>query len=127
MSGRGHVSRDVHRAFWRLIADGWSTDRAAREVGVDRSTGLLWFTDAGGMPPIQCAEPSGRYLTFSEGEMALGRAAGLGVRQIARQLGHLPSTVSRELARGCLTRRPRGRYRAFIAQARAEQRARRPS
>jgi IS30 family transposase len=34
--------------------------------------------------------------------------------------------VSRELARGCLTRRPRGRYRASVAQARADERARRP-
>jgi transposase, IS30 family len=41
-------------------------------------------------------------------------------------LGRSPSTVSREMARGCLTRRPRGRYRASVAQARAEQRARRP-
>jgi transposase, IS30 family len=76
---------------------------------------------------MDLTEPRGRYLTFSEREeIALGRAANLGVRQIARQLGRAPSTVSREIARGCLTRRPRGRYRATVAQARAEQRARRP-
>jgi IS30 family transposase len=79
------------------------------------------------MPPLSLAEPSGRYLSFSEREeIALGRAAGLGVRQIARQLRRSPSTVSREVARGCLARRPRGRYRASVAQFRAEQRARRP-
>ncbi len=73
------------------------------------------------------AEPSGRYLSFAEREeIALGRAAGLSMRAIARQLGRSPSTVSREIARGCLTRRPRGRYKASLAQTRADARARRP-
>jgi transposase, IS30 family len=127
MAGRAHVPQEIHRRFWRLIVAGWSTEKAAWAVGVDRSTGLLWFTESGGMPPLELAEPSGRYLSFSEREeIALGRAAGVGIRRIARQLGRSPSTVSREMARGCLTRRPRGRYRASVAQARAEQRARRP-
>jgi transposase, IS30 family len=127
MAGTVHVPKEVHRQFWLLITDGWSTERASREVGVERTTGLLWFTKAGGMSPMDLAEPKGRYLTFSEREeIALGKAAKLGVREIARQIGRNASTVSRELARGCLTRRPRGRYRASVAQARAEQRARRP-
>ena len=50
-------------------------------MGIDRRTGLKWFTQAGGMPPVELAEPSGRYLSFSEREeIALHRAAGLGVR-----------------------------------------------
>jgi IS30 family transposase len=127
MAGRVHVPKVVHRRFWRLIADGWTTERASLEVGVEPSTGRLWFAQAGGMPPLDLAEPRGRYLSFSEREeIALGKAANLGVREIARQLGRAASTVSREIARGCLTRRPRGRYRASVAQARAEQRARRP-
>jgi IS30 family transposase len=125
--GRTPRPREVQRRFWRLIGMGWSTDNASGAVGIERSTGLRWFTEAGGMPPIKLADPSGRYLSFSEREeIALGRAAGRGVRQIARQLGRSPSTVSRELARGCLTRRPRGRYKATVAQARADARARRP-
>src|SRR4051794_37087408 len=79
------------------------------------------------MSPLDLAEPTGRYLTFDEREeIALLRAAGLGVREIARQVGRDASTISRELARGCLNRRPRGRYRASVAQFRAEERARRP-
>jgi IS30 family transposase len=79
------------------------------------------------MPPMSLAEPRGRYLSFAEREeIALDRAAGLGVREIARRLDRSPSTISRELARGCLNRRPRGRYRASLAQARADARARRP-
>jgi IS30 family transposase len=129
MGATGHVPlpKDVRRRFWRLIAGGTSTDGAGKAVGVDHSTALRWFTEAGGMPPLSLAEPTGRYLSFSEREeIALGRAEGLGVRQIARQLGRAPSTVSREIAHGCLQRRPRGRYRASVAQARAEERARRP-
>ncbi len=124
---RVRVRQEVRRRFWRLIAEGWSTVDAALAVGVEGSTGRAWFAQAGGMPPLDLAEPTGRYLTFAEREeIALLRAAGLGVRAIARRVGRDASTVSRELARGCLKRRPRGRYRASVAQARAEERARRP-
>jgi IS30 family transposase len=129
MGGNGHVRLpgELRRRFWQLIAAGASTDAAARVVGVDRRTGRRWFTEAGGMPPMQLAGGTGRYLSFAEREeIALDRAAGLGVREIARRLGRSPSTISRELDRGCLTRRPRGRYRASVAQARADARARRP-
>jgi transposase, IS30 family len=121
------LPKEVRRRFWRLVTAGASTVDAARAVGVLGSTGGRWFAEAGGMPPMALAEPKGRYLTFREREeIALGQAANLGVREIARQLGRAASTVSREIDRGCLTRRPRGRYRASVAQARAEQRARRP-
>jgi transposase, IS30 family len=126
-TGRVPLPKEVRRRFWRLIASGLSTDEASAAVRVERTTGLRWFTEAGGMPPMDLAEPSGRKLTFAEREeIALGRAAGPGVRQIARQLGRAASTVSREINRGCLNRRPRGRYRATLAQARADERARRP-
>ena len=95
--GRRLLPKEVRRGFWRSIVAGWSTEAASAAVGVERTTGLRWFTEAGGMPPMDLAEPQGRYLTFSEREeIALGRAANLGVRQIARQLGRAPSTVSRE-------------------------------
>ena len=47
------------------------------------------------------------------------------MREIARQLGRRLDDQP-ELARGCLTRRPRGRTGPSAAQARAEPRARRP-
>ena len=46
------------------------------------------------------------------------------MRAIARTLGRSPSTISRELRRG--TVRPKSGYRASVAQALADQRARRP-
>jgi transposase, IS30 family len=127
ITGPVPLPKELRRRFWRLVAAGSSTEAASAAVGVERTTGLRWFIEAGGIPPMNLAEPKGRYLSFSEREeIALDRAAGLGVREIARRLGRSPSTISREIARGCLTRRPRGRYRASVAQARADARARRP-
>jgi IS30 family transposase len=70
---------------------------------------------------------SGRYLSFSEREdIAIWRAQGLGVREIARRLGRSPSTISREVRRNASTRTYHLIYKASIAQWHAERRARRP-
>lgn len=66
--GRPEPSRAVQRAFWRLIAEGSTTEDAAAEVGVSTPVGSRWFRHAGGMPPIRMAEPTGRYLSFAERE-----------------------------------------------------------
>jgi IS30 family transposase len=71
--------------------------------------------------------PSGRYLSFTEREeIALGRAQGHGVREIARQLTRAPSTISRELRRNAATRSGGLEYRATTAQWHADRAARRP-
>jgi IS30 family transposase len=118
----------IRRRFWQLIAQGLPTHEVSALVGVSRRCGTTWFRHGGGMPPISLQEPSGRYLTLAEREeIALGRAAGESQRSIARRLGRSPSTVGRELhrnrERGAI--RP-GFYRATLAQAKAEERARRP-
>jgi IS30 family transposase len=70
---------------------------------------------------------SGRYLSFGEREeIALLRAQGRGVREIARRLRRSPSTISRELRRNASTRTWRLEYKASVAQWHAERRARRP-
>jgi IS30 family transposase len=70
---------------------------------------------------------SGRYLTFAEREeIALDRAQGFGVRDIARRLGRAASTISRELRRNAATRSGGLEYRATTAQWHAERSARRP-
>jgi IS30 family transposase len=78
------------------------------------------------MPSL--VEPSGGRLSFGEREeIACSRAAGKGVREIARQLGRVPSTISRELRR--LPSPPSGHarpYRASRAQADADVKAKRP-
>ena len=147
------MPKEFERRFWRLVRQGWSTERAAEQVGVSANTASRWFGDGGGMAPISMAEPSGRYLSLAEREhIDLRWEDGAGIRQIARELGRAASTVSRELRLNRLQahphkpplpdgarRRPgpapgtpgafgrvRVRYRAAPAQAKAEARGRRP-
>ena len=79
------------------------------------------------MPPIGQGPLSGRFLSFAEREeIAVLRAGGCGVREVARRLGRSPSTISRELRRNAATRSGRLEYRATTAQWHADRRARRP-
>jgi IS30 family transposase len=125
--GRPEPSRAVQREFWRVIATGVTTVEASLSVGVSWPVGQRWFRHAGGMPPISLSEPSGRYLTFEEREeIAILRAKGAGVREIARGIGRDPGTVSRELRRNAATRCGKQEYRATVAQWKAQQAAKRP-
>ena len=130
--GRPPVARrEHHRQFWAEIAVGKSSEDAARSVGVSPAVGARWFRHAGGMPPTHLAPsstpPSGRYLSFAEREeIALLRAEGHGVREVARRIGRTASTVSRELRRNAATRSGSFVYRATTAQWHADRAARRP-
>ena len=96
-------------------------------AGVSAPVAFRWFRHAGGVNPCLPPTVSGRYLSFAEREdIALLRAQGLGVREIARRLGRSPSTISRELRRNASTRTWRLEYKATTAQWHAERRARRP-
>jgi IS30 family transposase len=126
--GRPTVAwREDRVRFWAAIARGVSSEESAAEIGVSQAVGTRWFRQAGGVRPKLAATVSGRYLSFSEREdIALWRAQGGGVREIARRLGRSPSTISRELRRNASTRSYRLDYRASTAQWHAERRARRP-
>jgi transposase-like protein len=79
------------------------------------------------MPTFMLDPISGRYLSFEEREeIALLKAQGVGVREIARRLGRAPSTISRELRRNAATRGGKLEYRASVAQWKAELMSRRP-
>src|SRR3954466_2768339 len=127
----GVARREDRRRFWTAIAAGRSSEDAAVGAGVSSAVGARWFREAGGMPPSTLARssrpPSGRYLSFAEREeVALWRAQGHGVREVARRLGRAPSTISRELRRNAATRGGGLEYRATTAQWHAERSARRP-
>jgi IS30 family transposase len=125
--GRPPVRREIERAFWLKIAEGLTSEDAAVACGVSGPVGSRWFRERGGMPSIKLSPPSGRYLSFAEREeIALLRAQKLGVREIAREVGRDPSTISRELRRNAATRGGVLDYRASIAQWKAELMARRP-
>jgi IS30 family transposase len=125
--GRPPVWRREHQQrFWDLIARGVSSEEAGLGCGVSAPVGTRWFREAGGMRPVSSTPVSGRYLSFVEREeIALMRARESGVREIARALGRLPSTISRELRRNAATRGGRIDYRATNAQWHADRRARR--
>jgi IS30 family transposase len=83
------------------------------------------------MPPshLAAAAPprSHRYLSLVEREeLAILRAQGHGVREIARCMARAPSTISRELRRNAATRSGGFAYRATTAQWHADRAARRP-
>ena len=79
------------------------------------------------MPTVTHAPLSGRYLSIAEREeIAILRARGCGVREIARSLGRSASTISRELRRNAATRGGGCEYRATTAQWHADRRAKRP-
>lgn len=127
----GTGMRAARRQFWVGIAAGLSSEDAAVATGVSSPVGGRWFREAGGMPPshlrLSTQPLSGRYLSFSEREqIALQRAKGHGVRQIARQLARAASTISRELRRNAATRSGSLEYRATTAQWHADRAARRP-
>jgi IS30 family transposase len=126
--GRPPVGRREHRQrFWAAIRRGVRSEDAGVEAGVSPAVGVRWFREGGGMPPVSQALLSARYLSFAEREeIAVLRAQGQGVREIARQLGRSPSTISRELRRNAATRGGRLDYRASTAQWHADLRARRP-
>ena len=126
--GRPGVNqREAKVAFWKCIAEGLGSEDAALASDVSQPLGPRWFREAGGMPPIKLAPHSGRYLSFAEREeIALLTAQDLGAREIARQLGRSPSTISRELRRNAATRGGTLTYRATVAQWKAERAAERP-
>jgi IS30 family transposase len=119
--------REHQQRFWIAIATGMSSEDAGIYVGVSPAVGTRWFRQGGGMRSVSLVPASGRYLSFAEREdIALLRARGVGIREIARQLGRCPSTISRELRRNAATRGGHVDYRATTAQWHADRRARRP-
>src|SRR5665213_4139299 len=119
--GAPSLRRNVELLVWHRIAEGLSSEDAALGVGASSAAGSRWFRERGGMPTFMLAPRSGRYLCFEEREdIALLRAQGAGVREIARRLGRSPSTISRELRRNAATRGGKVEYRPSVAQWKAE-------
>jgi IS30 family transposase len=122
---------EVVGRFWLAIREGRSLEAAGLVAGVSRTTAMRWFVHRGGVMPPARTHVRVRSLCFAEREeIAVLRAAGLGVRAIGRELGRSPSTISRELRRvkhhRAPTDRHRIRYLASTAQADADLQAGRP-
>ena len=127
--GHPKFPREVVARFWSGIADGLLPIEASAAAGVSAPVGQRWYHHAGGMPPSDIHKPlSGRYLSLTEREeIAILKAQDKGVREIARELGRDPGTISRELRRNAATRGGKLEYRASVAQWKADLAARRPA
>jgi len=146
--GPYHSLNAVQRRYWELVADGVPPGVAGMAVGVSERCGQGWFRQRGGVNP-QLSEPQGRRRprlgALERDEITIGTSHGESERSIANRLGRAPSTIMHEIANngGCrgATGRYRARhrfgadrggwdaksgYRASVAQARSEERARRP-
>jgi transposase, IS30 family len=138
----------VQRRFWELVAEGVVPGVAGTAVGVSKRCGEAWFHQRGGVNPRLC-EPQGRtrprLSPLERDEINIGAAQGESQRSIAHRLDRAPSTIMREIDKNGRCRGATGRYRArhrfgadrggwdaksgyraSIAQARSEERARRP-
>ena len=140
---RREASQARHREYVRALADGLNFTQAAHAVGVSKRTGKVWRhgrTRSSGRCERASIAPqahwyrlymkchphriSKRFLSLKERMLIFGwRVEGLSIRDIARQLGRSPSTVSRELRRNGITSTC---YNPYIAHMRAGKRLTRP-
>jgi IS30 family transposase len=108
---------------WERWRAGASLRAVARQMGIDRPATVRCFVASTGGVRRPARRRDARHLSAAEREeISRGVAAGEGIRALARRLGRAPSTISRELARNG----GRRRYRARVADAAADRRARRP-
>ena len=55
--------QEVEREFWKHIATGITSEKAAEATGVSQAVGARWFRNRGGMPLFMSSEISSRYLS----------------------------------------------------------------
>lgn len=136
---RGYpIPRSIKHELFDRVCSGVAVTRASLDLGVSRSTGWVWWRDAGAMEllkgtgdhgvadPGDLSRPGGRghRLSFDERMSIMrGRDAGLSPAAIGELLGRDRTTIWREITRN---RNVDGDYHAGMAHARAARKARRP-
>ena len=122
---RPRLPMEARRRFWAAVPAGVSVPDTAPSIGLVRDSGWRWFREPGWVIP-KFVKLTGRCLSFIERvDIAGVRAEGHGVHEIGRRVRRNPSTISRELRRVDSSRQRRS-YRALIAQADADAKAKRP-
>lgn len=99
--GAPSLRREVERQFWKQIATGITSEKAAEAVGVSQPVGTRWFRHRGGMPLFMSKPVSARQLMkmrIMQTNALRGILAEFG---IAMPVGHkqLLKTIQGELAR----------------------------
>ena len=103
----------VHE-LWDLKLEGVAAEEIALRIGWSVSAVRRHLRAHGGVRPRWGRNLEGRSLSMAERETILELKGTQGIREIARQLGRSPSTISRELNRHTQY----GVYRATTAHAR---------
>jgi IS30 family transposase len=116
------VTRAVELEIRRRVAAGETIMSVAVVVGPTKRTVQRVLRRSGGVPPRPTSRSALRLSLAEREEISRGLRAGESLRQIASGMGRATSTVSREVgANG-----GRRRYRAWLGEARAARRVRRP-
>lgn len=128
----------VRRDLFDLVCAGVPVERAARRLGVSKTTAHNWWSQAGAMPlltsmtvggpvhkgRLDAVGGRGHRLSLAERiEVMRGRDQGLSYAEIGARIGRDKAVVWREVARN---RNADGDYHAAMAHSRAAHRARRP-
>lgn len=119
--GRPGMSEAQKRELWERWKAGESISQIGRALAKPPGSVFTVLKSNGGYVPAPRVRRPGTLTLAEREEISRGLARGDSIRQVARQLGRPPSTVSREIARN----KGVARYRAADAEDRAWQRARR--
>jgi transposase, IS30 family len=120
--GFRHVGESTRREIRLRVSAGERYRDIAWALAVKEGTVRKIVQRSGGMPPRDWVRSESRLSLAEREEISRGLTAGLSLSTIARQLGRVPSTVTREVA----ANGGRRGYRAWSADRHARARARRP-
>lgn len=108
--------------LWARWKRGQTLSEIAEALGKSAGSIFNSLQQSGGIAPAARQRSPAQLNAFEREEISRGLRAGLSMRQLARQLGRAPSTVSREVSRNGGIHA----YRAGAAEQRAWQAAQRP-
>ena len=115
-------SEEDKKTIWDMREAGVPVKRIAKHLGRQNSSLRMFIADAGGRRPSARERGELRLSSAEREEISRGLAAGLSLRAIARGMSRSASTICREVnANG-----GRAKYRALMADRRAQRRALRP-
>lgn len=60
--------KEIERLFWKEIATGITSEKAAEAAGVSQAVSSRWFCHRGGMPLFMSKRVSSRHVSFAERE-----------------------------------------------------------
>ena len=121
MSRRG-LSQAEQDQVWEWRREGATLSKIVRRLGRRDGAVQALVAATGGIRPRARRRSKWQLTAAEREEISRGLAAGESCRQVARQLGRAPSSISREVARNG----GRASYRAAGAEAAAMARGRRP-